>query len=109
MEQNEVDIGKLIQKVVRDTGMRDAQFAKLIGKTRQNVYDLYQRSNIDVKFLLTISKVLDYDFFQHFRLKSLNQSHQTDVSIQFKVQSENLDELLKWISENGDIQLNRKK
>jgi hypothetical protein len=58
--------------------------------------------------LLTVSRALDYDFFQHFSANRSNPSPETDVSIQLKVKSSNLDELLKWVSDNGNIQISRK-
>jgi len=66
MEKCEIHIGQLIKKVVREKNIRDIDFADLIKKSRQNVYDLYKRNDVEVKLLLTISKALDYDFFQHF-------------------------------------------
>jgi hypothetical protein len=106
MNDNEIHIGQLIKKVVRMQGIKDVAFAQKIGKSRQNVYDLYNRFDVEVKLLLTISRALDYDFFQHFRLKN-DEVACTDVSIQMKVKSENLNTLFKWISENSNISITK--
>ena len=41
-----------------------ADLARKIGKTRQNIYDLYKRDDIEVKLFLTISEVLNHNFFE---------------------------------------------
>jgi hypothetical protein len=108
MKMNEIHIGELIKHVVRDSNMKDVDFAKMIGKSRQNVYDLYKRSDVEVKLLLTISRSLNYDFFQHFRIAPLDDVPVTDVCIQLKVQPEKLDSLFKWVSDNGNINISKK-
>jgi predicted transcriptional regulator len=103
MSAKEIHIGQLIKKVVRESNIKDVDFAKKISKSKQNVYDLYKRNDVEVKLLLTVSQALDYDFFQHFSKREKQQ--ETEVSVQLKVKSENLDELFKWISENGNISI----
>ena len=103
MNEKEIHIGQLIKKIVRESNIKDIDFAKRIGKSKQNIYDLYKRSDVEVKLLLTISRALEYDFFQHFSKREKLQ--ETEVSVQLKVKSENLDELFKWISENGNISI----
>ena len=66
MDRSKIHIGKLVKSVVKSHELKDVDFANLINKTRQNVYDLYKRDTVDVKLLLTISEALDYDFFKHF-------------------------------------------
>ena len=104
----EIHIGQLIKSIVRERKIKDVDFAEKIGRSRQNVYDLYKRNDVEVKLLLTAGQVLDYDFFQHFRVKKLDEIPETDVSIQLKVKSENLDELFKWLSVNGNINISKK-
>jgi len=108
MNSKKIHIGKLIKNIVREKNIKDSDFAAKIGKSRQNVYDLYKRDNVDVKLLLAVGQALDYDFFQHFRTAKLEEIPETDVSIQLKVKSENLDELFRWISENGSVNISRK-
>jgi hypothetical protein len=108
MESSKIHIGQLIKKVVRESNIKDAAFAKGIGKSRQNVYDLYKRSDMEVKLLHTISQALNYDFFQFFRIGRNEEPSVTDVSINLKVKPENLDDLFKWISENGNVNISKK-
>jgi transcriptional regulator with XRE-family HTH domain len=109
MKGNEIHIGELIKNIVREGNIKDADFAKKIGKSRQNVYDLYKRNDVEVKLLLTISRALDYDFFQHFRTTPTEDVPITDVCIQLKVQPEKLDSLFQWMSDNGNVNISKKK
>ncbi|GAB6013151.1 hypothetical protein [Viscerimonas tarda] len=62
MELNKIHIGKLIQAFVKENNVNSAELARKIGKTRQNVYDIYKRDDIEVKLFLTLSKVLNHNF-----------------------------------------------
>ena len=55
-------IGQLIEDVVRKQGWKMADFAEKINCSRENVYDLFKRSTIDVAQLQLISKVLNHNF-----------------------------------------------
>ena len=64
MKQENLHIGKMIKSFVREKPINDVDFAKMIGKSRQNIYDLYNRNDVNVKLLLTISEVLQHNFFK---------------------------------------------
>lgn len=57
-------IGDLINEEVRRKGMPVTKFAKEINCQRNNVYDIFNRSNMDIDLLKRISKVLEVNFFQ---------------------------------------------
>ena len=57
-------IGDLINKEVRRQEMSVTKFAKEINCQRNNVYDIFNRSNMDIDLLKRISKVLGVNFFQ---------------------------------------------
>jgi DNA-binding Xre family transcriptional regulator len=104
----EIHIGQLIKRVVRESNIKDVDFAKKIGKSRQNIYDLYKRQDVEVKLLLTICHVLNYDFFHHIYPLKEGTLPETEVSIQLKIKAENLDDLFKWMSENGNVNISKK-
>ena len=62
MDYKKIHLGKLIQTFVRENHINSAELARKIGKTRQNVYDLYKRDDMEVKLFLTISDALNHDF-----------------------------------------------
>jgi hypothetical protein len=64
MKYRKIHIGKLIQTFVRENNISSAELARKVGKTRQNIYDLYKRDDVEVKLLLTISDVLKHNFIE---------------------------------------------
>jgi len=63
-----INIGKLIKAQFDNSTMSIVNFAKAINKSRNNVYDIFERSSIDTDLLNKIGHVLDYDFFQHYTM-----------------------------------------
>ena len=64
MDGKNIHIGKLIQSFVKENHINSAQLARDICKTRQNIYDLYKRDDVEVKLLLSISEALKHNFFE---------------------------------------------
>lgn len=85
----EIHIGKLIKKRLLETGMSKREFARRINKTSQNVYDIFERKTIDTGLLLTISDVLDFNFFEPYSIQVKN-----NVSFSMKLK----DSHQKWLS-----------
>ncbi|MCU0434453.1 MAG: hypothetical protein MUC87_13450 [Bacteroidia bacterium] len=50
--------------------MNKSEFARRINSTPQNVYSIFKRESIDTDLLWEISRVLNYDFFQHYTTSS---------------------------------------
>lgn len=72
---DELHIGQMIKDVVREKGMKDVEFARLIHRSKQNVYDMYKRTDMEVKLLLTCSIVLEHNFFE-----DIYPSHKTEIN-----------------------------
>ena len=56
-------IGQRIKKVVKEREMTVVDFARALPCSRENVYKLFRKDNIDVKHLSRICLVLEHDFF----------------------------------------------
>ena len=108
MDVKEIHVGELIEQVFNQQNMTKAEFARRIHTSRQNITSLFKRPDIDVKQLFTISQALNHDFFKYFSTRDDSVIPETDVSIQLKVKSENLEDLFKWISDNGNINISKK-
>lgn len=67
-----LEIGKKIEEVWRATGMSKVAFADKIGMNRNNVYYLFQRTNIEADQLRKIGEVLNHDFFQYYESSNRN-------------------------------------
>lgn len=53
-----------------------------VNTARQNVYKILNKKTMDTGMLLKISKVLEYDFFQHYTpLKEENQKLKSENSL----------------------------
>lgn len=61
-----IHIGNKIKSIVNKKGMTVSEFSRRINKSRENVYSIFKRKTIDTGLLATISKVLEYDFFQYY-------------------------------------------
>jgi len=64
MKEGNIHIGKLIQSFVKENRINSAQLARDIHRTKQNIYDLYKRDDVEVKLLLSISEALKHNFFE---------------------------------------------
>jgi len=62
MTKNQIHIGKAIEQRLKTIGMTKAEFAKRIHCTRQNIYSIFERKELNTNLLRKISEVLDYNF-----------------------------------------------
>lgn len=60
---SEIHIGAEIRRVLRERGIPLKQFAELLCCERNSLYYLFSQSSIDVRRLMQISEILQYDFF----------------------------------------------
>lgn len=82
------NIGSKIKGIVDKKGMTVSEFGRRINKSRENVYSIFKRKTIDTGLLITISKVLEHDFFQYYtslpadiqKLKDENQTLKEMIS-----------------------------
>lgn len=61
-----VHIGKKIKEVWRKSRLKGTEFASMINRDRQVIYDIFKRESIDTELLQQISKVLNHDFFSYY-------------------------------------------
>lgn len=66
----QVNIGKQIKDVFDKKGFTVTEFARRINKSRENVYSIFKRKTIDTGLLITISIILEYDFFKLYNLSN---------------------------------------
>lgn len=83
-----IHIGSKIKTTVTKKGMTVSEFGRRINKSRENVYSIFKRKTIDTGLLMTISEVLEHDFFQYY----------TTLAIEIKklkLENETLQEMIK--------------
>ena len=74
--KDEIHIGKIIRKKMKEEGRAASWLAKKMNCDRSNVYKIFEKSNIDVALLLNISKILSHDFLNDISVifkKHINQ------------------------------------
>lgn len=63
-----IPIGQQIEEELRRQERSVSWFARKLCCNRQNVYDIFKRTNIDAELLLRISLVLGRNFFEEYTL-----------------------------------------
>ena len=61
-----IPIGQRIEEELRLQERSVSWFARKLCCNRQNVYDIFRRTNIDVELLLRISLILGRNFFNEY-------------------------------------------
>lgn len=61
-----VHIGKKIKEVLGESKFSVIEFAEKISRTRDVVYKIFAKENIDTGLLHKISQVLEHDFFSYY-------------------------------------------
>lgn len=61
-------IGKEIRKKAKELKISVTELSERIHSSRQNVYDIFDRSSIDTDLLYRISEALNFDFFSYYRV-----------------------------------------
>lgn len=105
----EMHIGHLIKEVFDRQGRRATWFASELNCNRANVYNIFNRDNIDVEMLIKISRVLGHNFLRDIAPladcpKSLDKISKN--SIQFV---KNLNTSKSYIIKNYALNLYKKK
>lgn len=77
-----IHIGKKIKEEVQHKGISVSVFAKKINRSRNVVYDIFERESIDTDLLNKISKVLSCDFFSVY---SSQKEYNTDAVKSFHI------------------------
>ena len=66
MPQNEIHIGSLIRKKLKEDGRAASWLAKKINCERSNIYKIFNKSSIDTSLLQKIGTVLETNFFSYY-------------------------------------------
>ena len=70
MKIERVNIGEKIRSMVIERQMSNAAFAKVLNIQRQNIEKtVFLKNSLDTDLLISISEVLEFDFFQYYRVE----------------------------------------
>jgi len=59
--------GELIEKAVRESGYSITRLAKKMGKSRRWVYQIFEKPNVPLDYVLELGKVLHHDFSKEIK------------------------------------------
>ncbi len=61
-----IHIGKQIRVQADLRKIGATKLGKLLNKSRETIYDIFQRESVDTELLLACCKVLNHDFFDYY-------------------------------------------
>ncbi len=112
-----VHIGKIIQKLVKESGMSVTRFADEVYYSRRNIYEIFDKKTIDTGLLIKISKVLKQNLFLNYiseadivdfkNAKSTNEEL-TDILAGLKSEVQKLKDNNVIVNNNNNISINKK-
>lgn len=76
----EIHIGKEIERVYQQSGMKLSEFANRINTSSRNIYSIFSRKEIKTDQLQKISEVLKFDFFALFKNETSDQVEEPQAS-----------------------------
>ena len=88
-------IGNIIQQKLKESGLSNAEFARKLNCTPQNVFNILERDSLDTALLLNISEALSHNFFSYFEIlvknKGLNKAEKKVIAaLQKEPKNENI-------------------
>ena len=94
----EINIGAIIRKKLKEKGMKVTDFADALHCNRMNVYSIFKRKNIDLQLIETISKILNCDLLIEYRADDSQSKYiliiEVDYSKMKEIQSDSLIHIL---------------
>lgn len=72
--------GEVIQKAVKESGYSITRLAVKLGKSRRWVYQIFEKPNVSLEYILQIGRAIHHDFSNDIKgLKEYKQSTQIDT------------------------------
>ena len=100
-----IHFGLLIKEKLEERGMSVAKFAKAIHCSRTNVYNIFERESLDVKQLILISKILEYDFIREVYLNDVDYFNNDEYIVILKAKSETIEQFINGNFLNEELEV----
>ncbi len=78
----EIHIGREIERVYQQSGMKLSEFAKRINTSSRNIYSIFARKEIKTDQLQKIGEVLNYNFFSLFKTPDQGMAREPEINYQ---------------------------
>ena len=70
-----VHTGQLLKKAVADSGIKIAELARKIGRSRRFIYLIFDKEDVPLHYLLQIGDAINHDFFAELKSDHNNIPH----------------------------------
>ena len=103
MERTKINVGKYIKDTVSNSDYSFAEVARKIGISRQKLNGWFQKDDMSVKDICTISEAINIDLLKPFCLptKEKENNQQTKVVLHIEVGREKMNDVLKAIEDKN--------
>ena len=98
METKKIHVGNLVKETVNQSGYSPSEVARKMGISRQKLNGWFNKDDLYVKDLFTISQAMNYDFFKTFNLPKEDEQ-ETKVILHIEVEKSKVNEVLKIIKD----------
>jgi plasmid maintenance system antidote protein VapI len=112
MKIKRVNIGEVIMQKVKEKKISSAAFARLISIDRQNIKKLiFEKNSIDTNKLCEICEVLDFDFFQYYKIeevcnkKNYNELKEIKATLSVEFGEKKQDRSFRFLFGDNDIKI----
>ncbi len=107
MKINRVHLGKIIQEKVKEKGLKDAEFGRLIGVQRQNIKKtVFEKESLDTNTLCVISEVLDCNLFDYFKCNlDYDIPKEVKATVTIEMGTEKQDRTFRFMFGNNKVEL----
>lgn len=90
MKFERVNMGEIILQKMREKGLKKSQFARLLGKNRQDLdRAIFNKRSLDTEFLCEISEKLDCNFFDYIKCSEKDDSLKVVAKLSLEIEGEN--------------------
>ena len=70
-----VHTGQLLKKAVSDSGIKIAELARKIGRSRRFIYGMFDKQDVPLHYILQIGEKINHDFFAEINSDHTNIPH----------------------------------
>jgi hypothetical protein len=71
----QVHTGQLLKKAVSDSGIKIAELARKIGRSRRFIYFMFDKQDVSLHYILQIGDAINHDFFAEIKSDHNNIPH----------------------------------
>lgn len=99
MKTEDLDLGKMVRKVIESKALKTAAVARKAGVSPQRMNGWLKKKDLYVNDLFILSKALDFDFFEPFRLNTEKPQTEARLTLQIEISGEKKEEVMRILKD----------